>query len=137
MAKDLPSDHPLRALAPDQAMIHRPARYSFPNLANDAPAALVDQDDEAETYLFGGARMECKGCDKWTWHDIYVEVTGLVQIEAQTHANCRDCGGRQEGSVKEGIGVIEPSRLGIQVNDNKGRQRTRAQRRARRQNRQR
>lgn len=136
MPKELPSDHPLRALAPETAMVHRAPRYSFPNLANDGPAALVDQDDEAETYLFGGTRMECKGrCGRWTWHDIYVEVTGMVEISAEVHANCRDCGTRQEGSVKSGIGAIQPSRLAIEVRDPKARERARQQRRARRRNR--
>lgn len=135
MADELPDDHPLRRMYPNTPIIHRPPKYSFPNLANDGPATLIDQDEDVETYLFGGARMECGKCGKWTWHDIFVEVTGLVEIQAETHANCRDCGARQKGSVKEGIGSIEPTRMGITPRDPKAKAIRKAARKARKANR--
>ena len=92
------------------ATIVKPARYAVPG--QDGRATLVDQDDDADTYLWGDARIACKGkCGKHTHHDIYIEVEGLVAMKARTFAVCRDCLFEQPGEVMSGIGDIQPRRL--------------------------
>ncbi len=95
----------------ETATIIRPAKYTVPG--QDGDAQLIDQDDDGtETFRWGDARIECKGkCGKWTHHDIYIEVEGLVQLKARTFATCRDCQHEQAGEVMDGIGDIEPRRL--------------------------
>jgi hypothetical protein len=75
--------------------IVKPQRFTIKN------GAFVQNDGETETHCIGFDRIQCKKCGKFTFHDIFLEISGEIMIKMQPIVTCRDCGNEEIGQITD------------------------------------